>query len=80
MTHIKSVTCREADRLAFSLAELAAMIGVSRAFLRNEIERGHLRPRNLGRRIVITRDEVYRYLNADVSPSQQPRTTVKNVV
>ena len=51
-----------AGRLAFRVTEAAALIGVSSAFVRLELARGNLRATRLGRRIVITRVELDRYL------------------
>jgi hypothetical protein len=58
-------------QIAYSLAQLAPRLGgVSVGFLRLEIARGRLRPRRLGRRIVVTAGEVERYLNAGQSDSR----------
>jgi excisionase family DNA binding protein len=59
-----SVTNSEmsAARLAFRVTEAAALIGVSAAFLRLELARGNLTATRLGRRIVLTRVELDRYL------------------
>jgi hypothetical protein len=51
-----------AGRLAFRLAESAALIGVSTGFLRLELARGNLNATRLGRRIVLMRVELDRYL------------------
>ena len=50
------------NRMAFRVAESAALIGVSAAFLRLEIARGNLNATRLGRRIVLMRTELERYL------------------
>jgi excisionase family DNA binding protein len=52
-------------RRAYSLAELAAQLGVSVAFLRLKIGRKHLRATRLGRRIVVTHEAFERYLAAN---------------
>src|SRR6266699_2911035 len=59
-----SVTDHEtsAARLAFRVTEAAALIGVSAAFVRLELARGNLKATRLGRRIVIMRTELERYL------------------
>jgi excisionase family DNA binding protein len=51
-----------AGRLAFKLTDAAALIGVSEAYLRLELTRGNLNATRLGRRIVLTRSELERYL------------------
>ncbi len=59
-----SVTNEEivTGRLAFRLVEAAALIGVSTGFLRLELARGNLNATRLGRRIVLMRTELERYL------------------
>jgi excisionase family DNA binding protein len=66
-----SVTNSEmsAARLAFRVIEAATLIGVSAAFLRLELARGNLSATRLGRRIVLTRVELDRYLGSRQSPS-----------
>ncbi len=49
-------------RLAFRVGETATLIGVSAAFVRLELARGNLKATRLGRRIVIMRAELERYL------------------
>ena len=59
------------QQIAYSLQQLAPRLGgVSVGFLRLEIARGKLRPRRLGRRIVVTAGEVERYLNEGQSDSR----------
>lgn len=53
-----------AGRLAFRVTEAAALIGVSTAFMRLEIARGNLNATRLGRRIVLMRTELERYLTS----------------
>lgn len=57
-----------ADRLAFRVSEAAALIGVSPGFLRLELARGNLRATRLGRRLVLTRAELERYLTKPGEP------------
>jgi excisionase family DNA binding protein len=52
------------SRLAFDLRTLASLLGCSIELLRKEIRRNRLRPSRLGRRIVVARSEVDRYLEA----------------
>jgi hypothetical protein len=52
------------NRLGFSLKRLAESTDVTVAFLRLEIRRGRLKPIRLGRRVIITAEEVHRYLSA----------------
>lgn len=51
-----------ATRLAFRVTEAATLIGVSAAYVRLELARGNLNATRLGRRIVLTRVELDRYL------------------
>jgi hypothetical protein len=53
------------QRLGFALAEIAGpILPVSVNFLRMEIARGHLAASRLGRRVIITGEELARYLAA----------------
>jgi hypothetical protein len=52
------------NRLAYDLKEFAAMVGISVELARKEIARDRLRPSRLGRRLVISRSEALRYLEA----------------
>jgi excisionase family DNA binding protein len=52
------------SRLAYGVRELASMLGCSVELLRKEIGRKRLRPSRLGRRLVISRSEALRYLEA----------------
>jgi hypothetical protein len=49
-------------RLAYGLKQAAVSLDVSVSFLRLEIARGRLRPSRLSRRLVITDEELRRYL------------------
>jgi excisionase family DNA binding protein len=51
-----------AEKLAFSLPNLARALDVSTVFLRLEIKRGKLRPTRVGRRIIIKREDIIAYL------------------
>jgi excisionase family DNA binding protein len=52
------------ERLAYSIDEIATMLGVSPELTRKEIARGRLRASKLGRRVVISRAEATRYLES----------------
>lgn len=51
-----------AGQVAFGLPRLAQVIDVSVPFLRLEAARGRLKVTRLGRRIVVTKENVERYL------------------
>ncbi len=53
------------ERIAYSIAELARGTGLSLSFLRLEIRRGRLRATRCGRRVLITVEELRRYLGTD---------------
>lgn len=59
------------ETLAVGVADLAKALGVSPEFIRLEIRRGRIRPARLGRRVVIPKAEVDRYLLAgtDAGPN-----------
>ena len=58
----RKLTLEPSDRLAFSLEELARQLGVSPGLLRLDAKRGKLGTTRLGRRIVVTRVQLNRYL------------------
>jgi excisionase family DNA binding protein len=57
---------KELPRLAFSIAEVALMLGLSEKTIHRLIQRGLLRPLRATRHIRITRSELERFLNEDV--------------
>lgn len=62
---IKSVTKNEnknLERISYSIEEASQMLGVSRSFLRLEISRKNLLVKRLGRRVIILKSEIERYL------------------
>jgi excisionase family DNA binding protein len=64
------------ERRAWSITETCQKVGVSRNFLLGQIQRGLLRARRLGRRIVILNEDLEAYLkNAEqvvpTGPDQQ---------
>lgn len=50
------------NRLGWGLAELSESLGVSIAFLRNEQRAGRLPVKRLGRRVIVTTDDLNAYL------------------
>ena len=63
MERVRNSYAKDAPaRLSFSLPEVAYMLGVSDRFLRDEADRHRLRFTRLGRRVLITTDELQRYL------------------
>lgn len=58
---------RDADRLAYSPAELAEALGTSVDLVRSAIDRGQIRARRLGRRVLIPTAEVDRLLGKEGS-------------
>lgn len=52
------------ERLTLSMKELAHMLGVSPAFLYNEINRGKLKTIKFGKRRLILREDVDAYIAA----------------
>lgn len=57
---------RPPDRIAYSVAEVAEMIGASPDLVRGLIDRGELVARRIGRRVVIPASEVTRLLGPEV--------------
>lgn len=56
--------------MAHDLRNAAGLLSVSPSFLRLEISRGRLRGSKLGRRLVISHDELVRYLAAGTEPGR----------
>ena len=52
------------DKMAYGLKEVAKMISISVPFIRLEISRGRIKTTRAGRRVLITRPEIDRYLAA----------------
>ena len=49
-------------RLAWALAEVSELTGLSIGFLRNDVRAGRLRVRRFGRRLVVRDEDLQRYL------------------
>jgi excisionase family DNA binding protein len=72
-----SLSPRESpDRLAYGVQELAQRLGVSPSFVRLEIERGRLNSVRAGRRLLITRTEIERYLSDNTATGSRSRTAM----
>lgn len=54
---------KELTRLAYGVPEVAAMIGTSPGFVRLEIARKRLAALRRGRRLLIAREEIDRYIS-----------------
>lgn len=52
-----------ANRLAYKLSEASAIIGVSTVSIRRAIDRGLIRPSRAFRHIIISADELQRFLD-----------------
>lgn len=67
-----SASARSADdqRLAYSVAEAASALGVSRDLVRSMVRRGDLRSRRLGRRVLIPAAELHRWVQQPATQSQ----------
>lgn len=51
------------EKLAYSIGELAKKTSLSKTFLRNEISSGNLKVCRFGRRVLVLREDLKRYLN-----------------
>ncbi len=60
------------ERLAYSVDEAARLIGLSRDLLYDEMRRGHLPYRKVGRRRLITRHHLQQFLGLTSSPENSP--------
>jgi excisionase family DNA binding protein len=52
----------QAEKLAYSIEEIADQTSLSKAYLRGDIRAGRLRVRRFGRRIVILAEDLRAYL------------------
>lgn len=50
------------DRLAYSISEASEAVGLSKDKIRDEIRSGRLRARKCGRRTILTREDMSRWL------------------
>jgi len=62
------VTNEAPTRRAFSIKEIAQMLGFSHSFVRLEISRGRLSALHVGRRVIITPDALDRWLKETNEP------------
>jgi excisionase family DNA binding protein len=63
-----------ADRLAYSVNEAARLIGLSRDLLYDEMRRGNLDYRKVGRRRLITRQHLEQFLGVALPSAPASRT------
>lgn len=61
-------------KIAYSVKELAKLVGVSERKIHDEIKAERLKTSRIGRRIVITASEVSKWLEASETKSKQPET------
>jgi excisionase family DNA binding protein len=55
---------RDDEPIAFGLPEAARLLSLSVPFLRRELARGKLKPLRFGRRVLIKKDELDRYVRS----------------
>lgn len=55
-------TITEQTKIAFSIEEIAEQTTLSKAFLRLEIKRGKLKVKRFGRRVLVLKDDLQKYL------------------
>ncbi len=56
-------TTATAQRIAWSLADIAERTGLSLGFLRNEVRAARLPVKHFGRRVLVLDEDLRRYLN-----------------
>jgi len=61
------------DRLAYSINEVVGLTGLSRDLLYDEMRRGNLPYRKVGRRRLITRHHLQQFLGLASSPQNPPQ-------
>ncbi|WP_187365937.1 helix-turn-helix domain-containing protein [Trebonia kvetii] len=70
-------TTPPAERLAYSVDEAAALTGLSRDLLYDEMRRGHLAYLKIGRRRIITRQHLEQFLAITPKPQASPGSELK---
>jgi excisionase family DNA binding protein len=60
--HLKEKSVRKPDCVTLSIADSAALLGVSAGLVRLEIKRGNLRPVRIGGRVLLIKAELDRHL------------------
>lgn len=62
-----STNITSANKMAYSVEEVAAQTSLSKAFLRNEIRAGHLKAQKFGRRVLILNADLAAYLQREAT-------------
>jgi excisionase family DNA binding protein len=60
---------KQHERLVFTVREAAEVLGISKSHAYELVARRELPSRRLGRRIVIPRDPLYRFLDGPAEPA-----------
>ncbi len=68
------------ERLAYSINEVVGMTGLSRDLLYDEMRRGNLHYRKVGRRRLITRHHLQQFLGLVSSPENPPQARAASTV
>lgn len=68
MTMATATPAPETDRVALCADEAAALLGISKWLLLQEIKRGSIPHKRVGRRIVFSRQRLLDWLADDVQP------------
>lgn len=55
------------EKLAYSVAEAAERTSLSKPYLRNEIRDGNLKVKRFGRRVLILREDLQKYLSKEAA-------------
>jgi excisionase family DNA binding protein len=63
LKNMVNLTIPRFDKLGYSVAEIARGYGLSPGFVRLEIVRGKLKAKHFGRRVVILKEDLDRYLS-----------------
>lgn len=67
MTTAQPLTATETDRPTLCTDEAAALLGISKWLLLQEIKRGNIPHKRVGRRIVLSRQRLLDWLQEDIT-------------
>jgi hypothetical protein len=67
-----------AERIAYGLKELAQLLGLRYHFLWTETRRGNLLSTRIGRKLIVTKIELDRYLATHTATARNSKRTKRN--
>lgn len=53
------------EKMAYSVGEISQLTSLSKIFIRNQIRDGKLKVRKIGRRVIVLKEDLQKYLEAN---------------